>query len=230
MPGYTYPYASKTAQEVAEAKEQGIPVVEWHRPGTDLAAIIGGLKGNILEIGGPTDSGYYFLHSITLPTPVIITNLKADGMPFAWNKDELNKHIAQLVDGRHLPYPNDSLAMVLSAHLSLADDSGYDFANLSDEEDKLLNELIAKVEAAEKHAAETGHVDDATLQISLRLAIAAEVYAKLQTGGIYMTDATADQVQALQALGFTKLAELEIHQLDPLLKGVAPYYHIALQK
>ena len=120
--------------------------------------------------------------------------------------------------------------MVLAAHLPLVDDTKYDFAALTLNEERAISREIAQAEAAEKHIAHTGELDDRAFVVSLRLAVAREVYRALQPGGLYLTDGTSDQVKALQAIGFTKLAEIDVNQFDSELVGAAPYYELVLQK
>lgn len=209
-----YPFPSRYAAELAEARRAGKQPHYWVKPGFDIQARLKGIQGPFIEIGGPTDGGYVFLHDIELPSPVIITNVSDNPLPFAPDSKVLATHVEKVFDGRHLPYPDNSLAMVLAQHLPVVDDQQYDFSSLSDEDDKQLWSIIDRSRELEKQVAATGHITDETLHICLRLAIAKEVYTKLQPGGLYLTDATKDQQKAFQVLGFSVAAEFDRRLLD----------------
>lgn len=230
MTDFYYPYPSTIAKEVIEAKRTNSEVDEWWKPGVDFQKLVAHLSGPILEIGGPTDIGYYFLDNIQLPSRVIISNIAKGTLRFAPNKDQLDKATETLIDGRDLPYPDNSLGMVLSAHISLVDDHKYDFSDISDDQLAAINQQIEKSQMATHRMAQTGKIDQEALEVAQRIAIGHEVFAKLQPGGLYITDATSDELKAYHVLGFTETARIDAASIDPATEDIEPYYYIVLQK
>ena len=230
MTVFSYPYPSTIAIEVIAAKRNNIEIDEWWKPGVDFQKLVAHLSGPILEIGGPTDGGYYFLDNIQLPSRVIISNIAQGTLRFTPNKDELDKATEKLIDGRDLPYSDNSLGMVLSAHISLVDDHEYDFSDISDNQLATIDQQIKRSGIATHRMAETGEIDPEALEVAQRIAIGHEVFAKLQPGGLYITDATPDELNAYRVLGFTEIAHIDTHSLDPATQDVEPYYYIVLQK
>ena len=230
MTDFYYPYPSTIAKEVIEAKRSNRDIDEWWKPGVDFQKLVAHLSGSILEIGGPTDVGYYFLDNIQLPSRVIISNITQGTLRFTPNKDELDKATEKLIDGRDLPYSDNSLGMVLSAHISLVDDHEHDFSDISDDQLATLNQQIKRSEIATRRMAQMGKIDPETLEVAQRVAIGHEVFAKLQPGGLYITDATPDELKAYHILGFTEIAHIDTHSIDPSTQDVEPYYYVVLQK
>ncbi len=64
---YEYPFPSETANQTKAAREAGAKIEDWQAPGVDIGETLKNIHGSILEIGGPTDSGFYFLDGRKLP-------------------------------------------------------------------------------------------------------------------------------------------------------------------
>lgn len=227
---YYYPYASEQARQAIAAQKQGAKIEEWHKPGNTLQQIITDLSGPILEIAGPTDSGYYFLDSIELPSSVIITNITHEPAPFAPNKAELATRVEQIIDGRRIPYGDATFGAVLAAHLSIIDDHEYDFSNLSDDEGRQLSEQIVATENAERLSVKTGTINEEVIRLSLRFGVAKEVFRVLKPGGLYITDATPAQAKLFEMLGYEKIAWLNLNSIESEPDVTEPYFELVLQK
>lgn len=209
MTTYRYPFSSEQALEVAKANREGKQVHYWVKPGVNLADLFLSKKGTVLEIGGPSDCGYLFLQDVEFSAPVVITNIKSNPFPSMPDAKGLANYVKKVVDARSIPYPDGSLAIVLAQHISMVDDSQYDFTNLSDKEHEQLQNMIDRSRELENQIAKTGLITEEALRVCLRLAIAKEVYTKLQPGGLYVTDVTPDQRKALEILGFSVIAEFD---------------------
>lgn len=226
MTTFRYPFDSSFAKQFARAREDGAEIDEWQQPGLDLPELISCLEGPILEIGGPSDQGYYYLRDVNLPSRVIISNVTQNAMPYAPNAKLLQVMIEKIVDGRHFPYEDNSLAMVLASHLSLVDERQYDFSDISDVETEKWTDDMHESEKVLKEAADSGIIDEKVLKVSLRFGIASEALRALKPGGIYMTDATEDEIKVYELLGFTKIASINRQPLD----YDKPYFDVVFQK
>lgn len=226
MTPYHYPFESEFSKQFAEARAKGVVINEWHQPGLRLQEIISHLEGPILEIGGPSDQGYYFLHDVELPSRVIISNVTNTAMRFAPNAGRLQSMIEKIIDGRKVPYQDNSLGMVLSSHLSRVDEPNLDFSTMTDEQQREWSERLERCEKAIKYAADTGDITKEELKLSLRFGIACEVWRALKPGGIYMTDATDEEIKVYERIGFTTLAYIDRLPLD---YGTS-YYDVVFRK
>jgi hypothetical protein len=223
---FMYPYASRLASEVRVGRELGLAPDEWHANGVDLDKVFRAIQAPILEIGGPTQSGYYFLDNRPLPSRPVIGNVND-----RYYDGETIPGIDLIIDGRSLPVGNESLGMVLSGHLPK-----YEVNNSGDREpseEDIVKDSDFALERANimmQRVARTGMVSEEALSASLRLSIAKEVYTKLIPGGVYLTDADAFEVGAYEALGFEVLATIDEGSLTALTGDDEHYLYIILRK
>lgn len=225
--GVYYPYPSKLAEKVRIAEGVDFKVDEWHVAGVDLGEALSAIKEPILEIGGPTEEGFYFLDKQALPSRPIISNNS-----FEYLTDAKINQIDLMIDGRDLPFADNSLGMVISAHITKHDTESRSRTPLIDPDEyrKIADFNLAEANSAMKRVAETQVVDDEALKASVRLAIAKEVFAKLVEGGFYMTDGNEDEIKAYKAIGFDMIAYIEEGSLGPLFGSYTQDYYMVLQK
>jgi len=208
--GAPYPYASTLAERVAVMRSEGHAVDEWYSPGNDLDIELRSAKGPVLEIGGPSARGYYFLENRTLPSRPVIGNIDQLLMEVESSNLREDAGIDIILDGRDLPFADNSLGVVLSSHLPKFDDE-YQVVGPLTEKDFDQQVGVFAISYAKKlleDVGQSGHVDSEALRSSLRLAVANEVYKKLLPGGLYFTDCESFEVEAYEAAGFEVLAHL----------------------
>lgn len=193
-----YPFPSAIADRVREARKAGLVPDEWHAPSKNISEILGKIQEPILELGGPSDLGYYFLDGQVLPSRPIITNVAPNTLQFAPNAEQLNNLTDLIVDGRSMDtIPDASLGVVLSAHLSDVDEDS-SLAQADDAATRLKGLMI--------EARNSKHISEELLELSLRLKIAKEVYKKLKPSGLYFTDVDSDELNTQSLLGFEPIA------------------------
>ena len=177
-------------------------------------------KGDILEIAGFCNFGYYFLDELSLPRPVTIGNIDSQidkSKDSEKHTDEVENKIDIIMDGMDFKYADNSLGVVLSAYLT-----HYPEYNPQDYDEDGMRELA---ESAPSRVLEQGDASREILKDSLRLNIASEVYRTLEPGGLYLTDVTQDEKEVMELIGFQLKAS--ISKLD---EDEAPYYYVVLQK
>jgi len=232
--GVPYPYASELAQQARELREDGIHINEWYAPGVDLDKAIAQAGSPVLEIGGPTESGYFFLDYRLLPSRAVVGNItdevygEYDSEGFMSRRDG----VELLIDGRDLPFGDNSLGIVLSAHLPKYDVGNPVIGPLTkkDFDEKVFNLAISSAKASLEEVIRTKVVSNSALAKSLRLAVAEEVYNKLKPGGLYFTDAETYEANAYEALGFDLIASFDETELVHMTGRTENYLSIVLRK
>jgi hypothetical protein len=225
--GFTYPFASVLAQEARILRGLGVKVEEWRAPEVDLDEAFRLAGGPILELGGPTETGFYFLEDRSLPSRPVVTNRNKeyyDGEPI--------EGVELIIDGRELPFGDETLGVVLSAHIPKYDiqDPKYDLLKDKEERNKSLDFSLAQANEAMQRVSVTQGVDEAAVNESLRLAIAQNIYDKLVPNGLYLTDADEYEVDAYRALGFEVIASFDEATLVALSGSDEHYFSLVLRK
>lgn len=107
--GYHYPFASR-------AKETGVRI----RNGFNIQKSIDQTKGAILEVGGPTREGFYFLQGVILPRRPIITNLKhSAGMKDKNFRELYRPYIERKLDIRRNNLEDSSVGVCMASCLNI---------------------------------------------------------------------------------------------------------------
>lgn len=207
---YEYPYSSYLTEKVKSGKFQS-----YTQPDFSLGQELRDRKGAFLEIGGPSDYGYFHLDGLKLDRPIAITNIDRNSLPAALNPALLKSQIDFLMDGTNTGLSSESVGLVLSSHL-----------NIVKKEEETDVRKIKGAESALREAVNTGELTDELMDHYLPLEIAAEVYRILEPGGLYLTDGEQNAIAAFQMLGF-QLREW-VEQVPE--KGGEPYYYVVLQK
>lgn len=213
---YGYPFPSEVAEQAHEALIKGLMPDEWHAPGEDIDKILHQIKGPILELGGPSELGYYFLDGQALPSRPIISNVIPDSQKYSPNREQFNSLTDLIIDGRNMEnVPDNSLGAVLTSYLSEVDGD-----ETEDQRDKVTTLM--------KEAASSGEISAELMEISLRLKIAQEVFRKLEPGGLYFTDTSPDELKAQELLGFTPIAVYDRSSADE--SNSTQRYDVVFQK
>jgi hypothetical protein len=187
-------YPKFSSQEYAFPPDYKEDIKLWRKEGFDLQEEVLVIHGPILEIGGPSIGGFYFLEDIKLPSKPVITNLYKENMP-----EDLQPYIEQIVDGRDLPYDNESQGIILMQALDVAE-STLETINTSEFDEKFM---LAEKEM-EELALGTLNFED--VRHSLRAQIYAEVWRALASGGLFFTNGKVSEAMALKRLGFEVVA------------------------
>lgn len=223
---HTYPFPSKNKKDYKKMRE-GQDYAVWIKPGTDVNEIVSRIPGPIVEIGGPTASGYYFLDQMPLPSKPVITNITAT--PVAMYDEDAASYVDEVVDGRRMPYGDESIGMFLMSGVSITSDW---YMDLPDEErDKLDGQIDKEYDVAvlEMEQVAIGATDPSDVKYAQRVPIYQEVCRALKSGGLFMTNTALEEVIILQRMGLEIIAFAQ-ERLRPEHNWDGIYYEIVAQK
>lgn len=238
MNKYPYRYEDSEQSEYVAISPFAIDDYVWHNNSFNLQHQLDQLgQLPIIEIGGPSVNGYYFLNEIDLPTKPIISNVRTDTMSSHAYANKIKEQIEQVVDGRHMPFEDKSVGTILMSAMSRTDDW---YAYLSEQEQNDQNNIEKeKIELIlaeqEEELAALGILDHKDAKHSQRVQIYHEVNRVLVDGGIYIGNGALSDVQALVVLGYKLVAILQryqpIHEELGSAQGYIGYdYEFIIQK
>lgn len=204
---FYYPYPSNLLADTKTWKK-GRDYIIW-QDNPPIEKRIARLKGAIIEIGGPSDMGFYFLDGVALPVKPIITNIHNNPLPYAENAIELAALVDEIIDARKMPFANDSIGTFLMAAMSLSSDW---WINLNEaEKDKAEDKIDEEFDHAkmEMGLVATGAMPSRKAANAQRVQIYREVHRTLKSGGLFFTDGSLEDIVILQRLGFKLIAFLQ---------------------
>jgi hypothetical protein len=204
---YYYPYPSSLLADI-KSWRKGRDFIIWQDdpPVEKRLAHIG---GPIIEIGGPSDMGFYFLDGIALPVKPLITNMSNNPLPYAENAIELAGQVDEIIDARKMPFVDDSIGTFLMAAMSLSSDW---WINLSEtEKDRAEAKIDEEFDRAkmEMGLVATGILAPSKAAYAQRVQIYREVHRTLKIGGLFFADGSLEDIVILKHLGFKLAAFLQ---------------------
>lgn len=207
---YNYPFPSAIKREYE--KEGTSPEDVNSEAEIDLAEYMRTLGGPIVEIGGPSTDGYYFIDGLDLPTKPIISNVQEDGHSIDTSSPDAIKQ-RQLVDleidGTNMPFDDASVGVIMMSHMSHTDDS---YLNLPQHEQEELLPITAKnTDQAIREMARIANnsLKPTEIQFSQRTQIYLESFRVLQPGGLLITDGESVDIEVLEHIGFELVKKLQ---------------------
>lgn len=201
---YYYPYRSSLKTTLSKLRKE-LDYEVWQH---GLKELIAKVKAPIIEIGGPSEDGYYFLDNVSLPSQPIITNISDNPLPFAQDSKGLAEQVQQIMDGRDMPFADDSVGMFLMTCMSISDDWWVWLDNDAKEkaEPKFTAEYLkARLEMGQVAA---GMLEPRAAKYAQRVQIYCEVYRTLSKDGLFFTDGAVEEIVILQKLGFELVASV----------------------
>ena len=197
---YRYPFPSINKAKYKNLREEQDYTI-WLKSGIDLSEIIKNTTKPIIEIGGPTESGFYFLDTNELPSRPVITNITKH--PPSVN--DLTSFVDEIIDALHMPYDNCSVGMFLMSGFSTTSDW---YTSLSEKERTAKEEQIIKegdLAMLELEQVAIGILPVESVRYAQRIPAFCEIYRCLTVGGIFMTDGLLAEIKLLQTMGFELL-------------------------
>lgn len=201
---HTYPFRSTFKAQLTQNPTEPAHFV-WQKTGVEIQKLFSAITEPIVEIGGPSDLGYYFLDDTPLPREVTITNLNRNPLPFHPQAKELAGYVNAIVDGRATPYNDASLGMILISHLSLADDHADQHGVPHNVGMHDYDQAVLEIERTA-----LGITDTARAHYSQSLPIYQEVARTLVPGGLLLANGLLADGVVLQQMGFELLALLQV--------------------
>ena len=172
--------------------------------------MVGAIKKPVVEIGGPTQDGFYFIDNVSFNTKPIITNISSRPLPFSPDSSELAKHVVEIFDASKMPYADNSIGIFLMAAMSVSDDSWVELPET--EKEKVITHYETKFANAlfELGQVAAGVLDPVDVKDAQKIKIYLEVARCLKKDGLFFTDGGIEEIAILQRLGFKLVACLQI--------------------
>ncbi len=208
---YRYIYNSKLRDELSRRVE-GVDYGIWQR--SSLSDLVSGLNKPTIELGGPTQDGFYFLESVEFTTKPIITNISLNPLPFSPHSPELAKQVDEVLDATSMPYADSSVGIFLMSAMSISSDW---WVELSDEEkEKAVPVFEAEAVDArlEMGRVATGIQDPKTAEHAQRIKIFCEINRCLEENGLLFTDGGVEEIAILRQMNFELIACLQVVKDD----------------
>jgi hypothetical protein len=224
---FQYPYNSETRRRIAKLRE-GQDYYIWHAEKSDFQPIIDQMDKPVIEIGGPTDSGYFFLDGITFSSKPTITNISSNPLPYAHDAKKLASMVDELVDGTDMPYGDGCVSIFLMAAISGSSDW---WVELSDKEKDKQSRVFNKendIAGLEAGQFALGTLPLSKVKFAQRLRMYSEAHRALDKGGLLFCDGGVDDIVSLKRLGFTLVAYLQEHVRAENWFGIS--YAFVMQK
>lgn len=206
-----YPYESELKKQLRNLREgRDYSIWQSGRALRDRAAI----DAPIIEIGGPTETGFFFLDKVRLQSEPLITNISANPLPYAMNASQLAERVKKLMDARDMPYEDGSVGAFLMAHMSISSDWWVEL------------DKDAKLKAAPQFRKELDEARMEMGQVALgvmkpeaaahaqRIQIYREIYRTLRGGGLFFSDGDIEEIDILKGLGFELIAFVQLQDSD----------------
>jgi hypothetical protein len=203
---YRYPYASRLRKELKNSLQN-----DRHRLWdlADISSLVASITNPVVEIGGPTQDGFYFLHNVQFNSKPVITNVSSRPLPFSPDAYELAAQVENIVDATRMPYSDQSIGIFLMSAMSISSDWWVELSDTEKEESEHFFEAEFENARFETGLVAAGILDASAVQDALRIKIFKEVTRCLDNGGLFFTDGSIEEIIILQKMGFELLACLQ---------------------
>jgi hypothetical protein len=224
-----YPYKSRNRKVLAKLRKERDYTV-WYRPGvSNLQGLISGVTKPLVEIGGPTPDGFYFLDNLELPSKIIVTNISSNPMPYSSEAEEIAHHISKIMDARKMPYEDGSIGCFLMSGMSMTNDWYMELSEADREKQAEQIESESDIAMLELAQAALGTIKSSEAKWAQRLQIFSEVERTLTDGGLFFTDGSLAEIIVLKNLGFRLLVYTQEH-IRPEQNWDGLFYEFVVQK
>lgn len=167
--------------------------------------VISEAEGPIVEIGGPSDEGFFYLDGVELSSKPIITNRVSfsSTIPDREETGSLDSHIDDFFDGRDMPYEDDSLGVVMMSFITRAEDKEFflEDREATQEELDILNQRF-DVAKKEIESFVEGSLELEDVKESFLLKIYQEVLRVLRPGGLFIANSNEAELKSIEKMGF----------------------------
>ncbi len=202
---YEYPYKTNLKKQLGKLKE-GKDYYLW-RSGKSIQKCVNNIDLPIVEIGGPTETGFFFLDNIRMKSKPVITNITLNPLPYSPKANQFAQKVVEQVDGTNLKYNDGSIGIFMMAAMSLSSDWWVELDDEAKELESTKFEKEFKIARLEMGQVAVGVLDPKDIVYAQRIKIYQEIYRTLIKGGLLFTDGGIEEIIILQKLGF-KIIEL----------------------
>lgn len=204
---YTYPYPSRLRVDLSH-KTNNIDYRVWQS--NDIQSLMDKVNQPVVEIGGPTQDGFYFLDKISIGTRPIITNISQKPLPYSPNSSNLAELVTETFDATNMPYKDSSIGVFLMSAMSVSSDWWTELAE--HEKEKISYQFETEFANArfEMGQVAAGILRSNDIKDALRVKIYREVTRCLAENGLFFTDGGIEEIIILKQLGFELVACLQV--------------------
>lgn len=208
---FRYPYRSQINADLPRLRK-GRDYSVWRE--ADAKNLVGESDGPIVEIGGPSDLGYFFLEGVGLKSKPVITNISDSPAPYAQNPQELAGQVQEIVDGRDMPYKDNTVGIFLISYMSSSSDWWTKLDEASKEKASAQFEAEADAATLEADQVALGVLKPGKAKYAQKVQIFSEVYRTLKPHGLLVANGKLTDMVVLQRLGFELIAFLQMYNSD----------------
>jgi len=204
---YAYPYKSRLRDHL-RSKTKDVDYRIWRSD--DIQALAEAITQPVIELGGPTQDGFYFLDDINFNVKPTITNISQNPLPLSPDSSELAKYVAEVFDATKMKYTDNSIGIFLMSAMSISNDWWVELSET--EKEKARNQFETEFTNArfEMGQVAAGILDAVDVKDAQRIKIYREVARCLEKDGLFFTDGNIEEIAILQKLGFELIACLQL--------------------
>jgi hypothetical protein len=209
---FRYPYKSELIAQLTNMRD-GQDYYLWHS-GVPLQDRIAKLSEPIIEIGGPTEMGFFFLDGLKLNSKPVITNIDATPLRYSPKAAEFAKQVDEVMDATKMQYDDGSIGAFLMAAMSLSSDWWVNLDDDAKEEATTKFEAEFSIAKLEMGQAALSVLDPKKAIHAQRIKIYLEVHRTLGEGGLFFSEGGIEELSILKNIGFELVSFLEYQYPD----------------
>lgn len=222
---FYYPFRSVWIRRLRTLKE-GQDYFIWPSDARQkVAAHIQSCKDPLVEVGGPTDTGFFFVDATPLPSRVEITNISSNPVPYDPKSVQLARLVAKVFDATKMPYADSSVGAFLMASMSFASTW---WAELNEEQKEQASPTFEQEFARarlEMQQVAAGVLQPQEVTQAQRVKIYLEMHRALKDQGLLFADGTMEDIAILKRMGFELVALLAVQE-----EGAFAYEFVMIKK
>lgn len=184
-------------------------IINWKQDGWDLQRELNHRQGLVVEVAGPTVSGYVWLNDTQLPGDLLVTNLRPNRTLVDIDLERDHIVHSDPVDVRAMPWADESVGVLLCSYLNLTESSAYtsvimEGGSLTEEKRREWTNKTERARMLHDTVAVGIHTLEEVHPDALRLSFIREAKRVVEPGGIVMVNGVSSQeLIILQQAGFT---------------------------
>lgn len=203
---YSYPYKSSLRKELAQFKA-GLDYQIWQT--SDLANLTANIHKPVIEIGGPTQDGFFYLEGVTFNSKPEITNISRNPSPYNSDYQKLATQVSAQMDATDMSYDDSSVGVFLMSAMSISSDWWVELDEEEKNRQKVIFEKESKIARFEMGQVAMGHLEPIDVTHAQRIMIFSEIQRCLCKDGLLFSDGGIEEIVILQKMGFEIIACLQ---------------------
>lgn len=208
---FYYPYRSGLKKYLANLQE-GRDYQIWGA--STVQKLVSKVNKPIIEIGGPTENGFFFLDKVAMSSEPVIANISLNPVPYSDNSAKLAAAVAKNLDGKKMPYEDNSIGMFLVLAMSYSSDWWVELSEAEQAKATPVFEMEFAKAKFEMGKVAAGLLSPDEAKWAQRVQIYLEIYRTLDDSGLLFTDGGIEEIIILQKMGFELVSLLQMIEVD----------------